>query len=64
MNLANFKPSGNPDQKSNIGFLIFMVKHLETCIFIFRVPKKCMSGLPYLRRISMDFFSNWCHLML
>ena len=49
MNFANFKSSGNPDQKNNIRFFIFMVKNLEICILFFRVPKKCMSGLPYLR---------------
>ena len=50
MNFANFKSSGNPDQKNNIRFFIFMVKNLEICILFFRVPKKCMSGLPYLRK--------------
>ena len=56
MNSTNFKSSGNPDQKSNIGFLIFMVKNLEICNLIFRVPKKCTSGLPYLRKPPWDDF--------
>ena len=46
---------GNPEQERNINFLKFMIKNIPE-IYNFRVPKNGMSGLPYLRRGSWNYF--------
>ena len=53
--LTKLKLNGNPDLKRNIRFFIFEVKKLEIRNLFFRVPKICMSGLPYLRRGWLTF---------
>ena len=57
-NSANFKHNGNPDQKNNIRFTIFMVKNHEIWNLFFRVPKKGMSGMPYFTRGQHNFSKN------
>ena len=49
-NLAGFELKGNPNQRSNIRFFIFMPKNLKIWNLFFMVLKKNMSGFPYLRR--------------
>ena len=44
-------------KKNNSRFRIFMLKNLEIWILIFRVPKKSMSGLPYLLKPWLTFFN-------
>ena len=57
-NLDYFKLNGNPDPKRNIRFFIFMVKNLKIWNLFFSVPKKSMSGFPYLRRGQWNFYKN------
>ena len=57
-NLATFKLNRKPDQKRNFRFFIFMVKNLRIYILFFRVPKKGMSGMPYLTRGQHNFSKN------
>ena len=47
--------NGNPDQKSNFRYFIFMVKSFKIYKKKFRVPRKGMSGLPYLRKDTLTF---------
>ena len=54
-NLPGSELNGNPDQKSNVRFFLFMLKNLEIWNLFFRVPKIGISGLPYLRRDSLTF---------
>ena len=43
-NLPDLELNGNPDQKSNIRFFIFMLKNFKIWILFFRVPKKACQG--------------------
>ena len=58
---SNFEYSrlnGNPDWRSSTWFFIFMVKNFKKWNLFFRVPKKGMSGFPYLRRDQWEFYKN------
>ena len=61
--LANQKLKGNPDQKLNFRFFIFMIKILQIYNLFFRVPKKGMSGLPYLLKPWFNFHVKCVKLM-
>ena len=54
-NLVNFQVNGNPENETDARFLISMARKVKFQKNFFRVPKKCSSGLPYLRRLSLEF---------
>ena len=62
-NLVNSRLNGNPDQKNNLRFCIFMAKLYEIWNLYFRVPRKGMSGLPYLRRGHQDCQKNYHYII-
>ena len=59
---SSFILNGNPDQKSNFRYFIFMVKSFKIYLKKFRVPRKGMSGLPYLKKSAVEQYKM--HLIL
>ena len=56
----NCKFDGNPEIKIASGFKLRTFKTFKIWKLTFRVPKKCMSGLPYLQMGWGKVFKNIC----
>ena len=48
--------------KINTKFLIRGIRTFKIQISIFRVPKNCLSGLPYLKKSWLKYFKKYIKL--